>query len=256
MIGVLLRDKRMLSILQEAITRKPQGTSLLSSSTPTHSGTAGGRFYFPGFLQLQWILNQALNTQTYPAVRKESQSQPLHHRVKLLQVPASRLKSLSFPHSWSTESITVNSQLLCSLGSSSDELLFNLLSALTKLRCEKGRVLCRLHRGHQTMVAAADLLTGLWQRHEWHDLYLMGLQHNPDASVPQCTGKSRGIINTLTQHLTLSRFCVITAVFFLGWFFFFSVFVCGVLFLLFCWIFFFLFWCTVRKNIWNTISLF
>lgn len=98
-IGFLLRKKGILIVLQEEIVRKPQGTSSLSSSAPTHLGTAGSRSYFPDFHQLQWMLYQSLNTQTYPEVQQESQSKPLHHRVKLLQVLATRLKSLSLTHS-------------------------------------------------------------------------------------------------------------------------------------------------------------
>lgn len=76
----------MLSISQEAITRMPQGTSSISSSTSPHSGITGGRFYFLDSCQLLWILHQTPDTLTHPADHRKSQSKPLYCEVQLLKV--------------------------------------------------------------------------------------------------------------------------------------------------------------------------
>lgn len=108
-------------------------------------------------------------------------------------------------------------KLLCSSGLSSDDPLLNLLSALTNLRCEKGKECSPVCI---TVIRPWwQLPTGVWQRYGWHDLHLMAGQHNPDVSMPRCIGKSMDVIKTLMQDLTLSHFfCAITLVFFLGCF--------------------------------------
>lgn len=145
---------------------------------------------------------------------------------KSKQAPSSQSEALTSPGYQAEvsllDSLIINWEpncelkLLCSLGSSSDDLLFNLLSVLTNLRCEKGKECSAVCT---TVIRPwCQLPTGLWQRYDWRDLHLMALQCNPDVSMPRSIGKSMDIINRLMQHLTLSHFCAITLVFFLGCF--------------------------------------
>lgn len=105
-IKVLLREKDKLIILEEAITGKPQGFSSLSSSTLTHLGTVGGTFYFLYFHQHS---GSFIKPQTPKHVQQLEGKVIVITEWSALQVPATRLKSLSLSHSWWTERITVNS---------------------------------------------------------------------------------------------------------------------------------------------------
>lgn len=105
-IKVLLREKDKLIILEEAITGKPQGFSSLSSSTLTHLGTVGGTFNFLYFHQHS---GSFIKPQTPKHVQQLEGKVIVITEWSALQVPATRLKSLSLSHSWWTERITVNS---------------------------------------------------------------------------------------------------------------------------------------------------